>query len=79
MVVSTASRQDADGFAPFGRVVDGMDVVDRLYSDYAERSGGGMRAGRQGKLFEEGNSYLDREFPRLDRLVRARIVSAGER
>ena len=68
------SRQDADGFAPFGKVVEGMDVVDRLYSDYGENSGGGMRAGRQGKLFEEGNAYLDREFPRLDKLLRARIV-----
>ena len=73
------SRQDADGFAPFGKVIEGMDAVDRLYSDYAERSGGGMRAGRQGKLFEEGNSYLDREFSRLDRLVRARIASPGQR
>jgi len=68
--------QDADGFAPFGKVVEGMDVVDRLYQGYGERSGGGMRAGRQAKLFEEGNAYLDREFPLLDKLVRARI--AGE-
>jgi homoserine O-acetyltransferase len=68
------SRQDAEGFAPFGKVVEGMDVVDSLYSGYAEDSGGGMRAGRQGRLFEEGNAYLDREFPRLDKLVRATII-----
>jgi homoserine O-acetyltransferase len=68
------SRQDADGFAPFGKVVEGMDVVDGLYAEYAENSGGGMRAGRQGKLFEEGNPYLDREFPKLDKLLRAVIV-----
>jgi cyclophilin family peptidyl-prolyl cis-trans isomerase len=67
-------QQDAQGFAPFGKVVEGMDVVDRLYSGYGEQSGSGMRAGRQGKLFEEGNAYLDREFPMLDRLVRARII-----
>jgi homoserine O-acetyltransferase len=67
-------RQDGDGFAPFGRVVEGMDVVDALYSGYGERSGGGMRAGHQDKLFEEGNAYLDREFPLLDRLTRAQIV-----
>ncbi len=67
-------RQDGDGFAPFGRVVEGMDVVDALYSGYGERSGGGMRAGHQDKLFDEGNSYLDREFPQLDRLIRAQIV-----
>ncbi|HXW56138.1 MAG TPA: peptidylprolyl isomerase [Candidatus Cybelea sp.] len=68
------SRLDAMGFAPFGQVVQGMDVVDHLYSGYAERSGGGMRAGHQGKLFEEGNAYLDREFPLLDKLLRATVV-----
>ena len=67
-------QQDAQGFAPFGKVVDGMEVVDKLYSGYGERSGSGMRAGRQGKLFEEGNAYLDREFPLLDKLIRARII-----
>jgi cyclophilin family peptidyl-prolyl cis-trans isomerase len=68
------SRQDAMGFAPFGKVVEGMDVLDNLYAGYAEQSGGGMRAGHQGKLFEEGNAYLDREFPLLDKLLRAKIV-----
>ena len=67
-------QQDAQGFAPFGKVVEGMDVVDRLYSGYGEQSGSGMRAGRQGKLFEEGNAYLDREFPMLDKLIRARLI-----
>lgn len=73
------SRQDADGFAPFGRVVEGMDVVDSLYAEYGEKSGGGMRAGRQGKLFEGGNTYLDREFPNLDKLMNAVIISAEPR
>ena len=70
------SRLDKMGFAPFGTVVAGMDVVDKLYSGYGEHSGGGMRAGRQGKLFEQGNAYLDREFPRLDKLLRATILPA---
>jgi homoserine O-acetyltransferase len=69
------SAQDKDGFAPFGKVVGGMDVVDRLYGGYAESSGGGMRGGRQAKLFEEGNAYLDKNFPLLDKLIRARIVA----
>ena len=68
------SRLDAMGFAPFGKVVEGMSVIDKLYAGYGETSGGGMRAGHQGKLFEEGNAYLDREFPLLDRLVRAEII-----
>jgi len=71
-------RQDSQGFAPFGKVVEGMEVVDGLYSGYGETSGGGMRAGKQARLFEEGNAYLDREFPKLDKLLKARIV-AGRR
>lgn len=67
-------NNDKDPFAIFGTVVEGMDVVDKLYSGYGERSGSGMRAGRQQKLFEDGNVYLDQEFPNLDHLVRAVIL-----
>jgi len=67
-------QQDAQGFAPFGQVVEGMAVIDRLYSGYGERSGSGMRAGKQGRLFEEGSAHLDRDFPLLDKLIRARII-----
>lgn len=73
--MSDESRLDAMGFAPFGRVVEGMSVIDKLYAGYGETSGGGMRAGRQEKLFEQGDAYLDREFPLLDRLVRAEIIA----
>ncbi|MFP5228493.1 MAG: peptidylprolyl isomerase [Acidobacteriota bacterium] len=69
------SRLDKeDGFAPFGQVVEGMDVVERLYGGYGEHSGGGMRAGHQDAIFAGGNAYLDREYPKLDRLLRAEIV-----
>jgi homoserine O-acetyltransferase len=67
------SRLDAQGFAPIGRVVEGMDVVDRLYSGYGETAGGGVRAGNQGPLLTGGNSYIDRNYPKLDRLVRVTI------
>lgn len=66
--------QDTQGFAPFGKVVQGMDVVQKLYSGYGENSGGGMRAGHQDPMFQEGKSYLDREYPKLDRLIRAKII-----
>jgi peptidyl-prolyl cis-trans isomerase A (cyclophilin A) len=66
--------QDAQGFAPFGRVVEGMDVADALNSEYGESAGSGIRAGRQEPLFDGGNRYLDREFPRLDRLLRAVVL-----
>ncbi len=65
---------DAQGFAPIGSVVQGMDIVEKLYAGYAETSGGGMRGGKQQKLFEEGNEYLDREFPNLDKIIKAEIV-----
>jgi cyclophilin family peptidyl-prolyl cis-trans isomerase len=67
------SAQDKDGFAPIGEVIEGMDVVDRLYSEYGESAGGGMRGGKQGRIFAEGNAHLDRDFPKLDRLIRAKI------
>jgi homoserine O-acetyltransferase len=68
-------RLDAGGFAPFGRVVQGMEsVVDSLYAGYGEESGGGVRGGDQSWIVAEGNAYLDAEWPLLDRLVRARVV-----
>lgn len=69
-----SARNDSEAaFAPFGLVVEGMDVVDGLYSGYGERAGGGMRGGRQDAMFQGGNKYLDREFPLLDRLISVRV------
>jgi len=68
------TRNDAEPFAVFGRVVEGMDVLDRLYAGYGEASGSGVRQGRQGPIVEGGNAYLDREFPLLDHLVRATVI-----
>jgi peptidyl-prolyl cis-trans isomerase A (cyclophilin A) len=72
-----STRNDIEaGFAPFGQVVEGMDIVEKLYDGYGEHSGGGMRAGHQDEMFEGGNAYLDREFPKLDKLIRATIVQS---
>ena len=68
------SYQDARGFVPFGEVVEGMQVADALNSEYGENSGGGIRAGRQQPLFDGGNAWLDREYPRLDRLLKAAVM-----
>jgi cyclophilin family peptidyl-prolyl cis-trans isomerase len=65
---------DPQGFAPFGRVIEGMEVADALNAEYGESAGGGIRGGKQEPLFTGGNAYLDREFPRLDRIRRARVV-----
>jgi len=69
-----SAMQDAQGFAPIGRVVAGMDIADRLNAEYGENSGSGIRGGHQQPLFDGGNSYFDREFPRLDRIIRARVL-----
>jgi homoserine O-acetyltransferase len=70
------TRLDAQGFAPFGRVIAGMDVVERWYGDYGEKSGGGIRAGLQGPIEREGAAWLDRHYPKLDRILRVRIESS---
>ena len=64
---------DAEGFVPFGRVVEGMKVADALYGGYGESSGG-IRGGKQQPLFAGGNAWLDAHFPLLDSLLRARIL-----
>jgi homoserine O-acetyltransferase/O-succinyltransferase len=69
-----SATHDAEPFAPFGRVAEGMDVVDKLNAEYGESAGGGIRAGKQGPLFEGGVDYLKRNFPRLDYIVRATVV-----
>ena len=68
------SRLDGQGFVPFGRIVEGMDVVDSLYGGYGETSGGGIRAGKQDPIFSGGNAWLDAHFPKLDHLLRAHVL-----
>lgn len=82
LFINTADnpRLDGMGFAPVGEVVSGMAAVDSLYSGYGEGApmGGGPD---QGRIASEGNAYLDREFPELDRIREARITREwpGER
>jgi len=70
------SRLDASGFSPFARVTGGMDVVERLYAGYGEGAPSG-NGPDQGRIQAEGFPYLEREFPRLDRIVRARIIDTA--
>jgi len=67
------ARLDPLGFAPFGEVVEGMDVVDRLHTGYGEVGffGPGPVPDR---IYMEGNEYLERDFPALDHIVRATLV-----
>jgi peptidyl-prolyl cis-trans isomerase A (cyclophilin A) len=63
------SRLDSDGFAPFGQVVEGMGIVDKLYSGY-----GGSNVPDQGRITKEGNAYLQKSYPKLDYIKAATIA-----
>ncbi|HEV2493933.1 MAG TPA: peptidylprolyl isomerase [Terriglobia bacterium] len=62
------ARLDSMGFAPIGTVVEGMDVVDKLYSGYGESPD-------QSRITNEGKAYLDKAFPQLDSIKTAVIVT----
>lgn len=65
---------DGQGFAPFGEVIAGMDVVDSLYKGYGEGAPRG-RGPDQGLMQKMGNVYLNKQFPKLDHILNASIVS----
>ncbi len=60
---------DGMGFAPFGKVVEGMDVVEKINSQYGEEPD-------QGSIQGSGNAYLKKEFPKLDFIKKATIMAA---
>lgn len=61
------SRLDAMGFTPFGKVTEGMDVIDKLYSGYGEGSNDQEAIRAQGKVFFD-------KYPMLDKILTASIV-----
>ncbi len=67
------SRLDPMRFAPFGKVITGMEVVDSLYNGYGEGAPGG-HGPDQGRIQSQGNAYLDSQFPKLDGVKHAEIV-----
>jgi peptidyl-prolyl cis-trans isomerase A (cyclophilin A) len=66
------ARLDGMGFAAFGQVTSGMNVVDQLYADYGEGAPQG-RGPSQGRIQGEGNAYLTKDFPNLDFVRKATI------
>jgi peptidyl-prolyl cis-trans isomerase A (cyclophilin A) len=62
------TRLDTMGFAPFGQVTTGMDVVQKIYSGYGESPD-------QAAITAEGKPYLDKNFPKLDHIISATITS----
>jgi peptidyl-prolyl cis-trans isomerase A (cyclophilin A) len=65
--LSDNTSLDSQAFAPFGEVIDGMDVVDGFYAEYGE-------APDQRLITAQGNAYLDKNFPKLDRILTAVVM-----
>jgi len=63
------SNLDQTGFAPFAAVVSGMDVVDKLYSGYADTP-----SSKQGEMQTQGNAWLQKNYPKLDSIKTARVT-----
>ncbi|CAD7965431.1 unnamed protein product [Amoebophrya sp. A120] len=63
---------DSQGFAPVGEVIEGMEHVDKLYSEYGEGAPSGDGP-RQDLVQTQGNRYLDDKFPLLSHLESASI------
>ena len=70
---SNNKNLDGMGFAPFGTVVEGMDVVDKIHTGYGEGAPRG-RGPSQGRIQSEGNAYLKKDFPELDFIKKASIM-----
>ena len=62
------------GFSPFGEVVQGMDVVKKLYSGYGELPSMGGSGPDPNRIGAEGKAYLDKNFPKLDSIKSATVV-----
>jgi peptidyl-prolyl cis-trans isomerase A (cyclophilin A) len=67
-------RLDGMGFAPFGKVVSGMEVVDQLCKVYGDAPPSGVGP-EQARIRDEGNEYLERYFPRLDYIKSAKVMA----
>jgi len=63
---------DGQGFAPFGQVTSGMDIVDKINPEYGEGAPRG-RGPDQGRTQMEGNAYLTKDFPKMDFVKKATI------
>jgi peptidyl-prolyl cis-trans isomerase A (cyclophilin A) len=58
-------------FAPFGEVVEGMEIVDLIYTGYGEPP-------IQGDLETQGEPFVNRNFPRMDKIIKASIIAVPE-
>ena len=67
-------RLDGMGFAPFAKIVEGMDVVEQFYTGYGEGAPRG-NGPDQGRITDEGKVYIDKNFPLLDSIETAVVLT----
>ncbi len=67
------SRLDAQGFTPFGEVIEGMDHIASVDMEYGDGPPNGAGPS-QDAIADIGNPYLEEHFPKLDYIKTARIV-----
>ncbi len=63
------ARLDGMAFAPFGEVIEGMDVVDKIYPGYREQPS-------QDLITSQGDAYISQNFPKIDKIKLARVLPA---
>jgi len=61
---------DNQGFTPFGSIASGIDVLTKLYSGYGDKP-----TPRQGEMMTQGNAFLEKNYPKLDAIKSAKIIS----
>jgi peptidyl-prolyl cis-trans isomerase A (cyclophilin A) len=71
------SRLDKMGFAPFGKVTEGMNVVEMFYEGYGEIPTMGGSGPDPGEIEKQGKPYIDKNFPKLDLIKTATLVGAA--
>lgn len=70
--VDNSASLDKLGFASFGEVVEGQDVVKKIFTGYGEGAPRG-KGPEQGRIQMEGNAFLNKDFPKLDYIKKATI------
>ena len=68
-LTDNAASLDPQGFAPIGTVVEGMSVIDGLYSGYGDEP-----TYKQGEIAAGGNVFLKASYPKLDFIRSAKVV-----
>ena len=75
LFINTADNAflDRQGFSPIGRVIEGMEYVDKFYAGYGEGAPAG-KGPSQGRIQMQGNAYLEESFPKLSYISQTKFA-----